>query len=228
MFKRNHWYVFMGPGQQGKKVEYRNHEGWYDDVRIFDFTYCRLRQTNDPLEKFVLQKGRQELKRERQDLPEETAHVVGDQNFGSVNRMQTFLSLSPEQLAPGDRDIETLWNEGRMNELGFGEYDQRSDWWGFGTIVLNLCCGEQAFLDYEAPFWEMLNFLMDGEYGAELESVTGVSENLQDLLAGLFQVDPAERLTYEQIIMHPWFMEDLSDVTGDKRFDYVERPPFGW
>ena len=115
--------------------------------------------------------------------------------------------MSPEQIAD-DEDVEQ----------GNGEFDYRSDWWHFANCLLMLVTAEKPFLDKSegTTLEECVGFLLDGEYGAELERVTRCTPEFQDLLRMLYKPDPAERPSYQQIITHPWFYPDEQTWQDDQ------------
>lgn len=87
-----------------------------------------------------------------------------------------------------------------------------SDLWSAGTLLYILLAGVPPFYaDGKGSFAEqnrrMVQRICASKYVFWPQHFEGVSETAKDLVAKLLLVDPAARLTTEQILAHPWIRE---------------------
>ncbi|KAI8144169.1 kinase-like domain-containing protein [Fennellomyces sp. T-0311] len=76
-----------------------------------------------------------------------------------------------------------------------------SDIWSCGVILYALLTGHLPFDDDNIR--QLLKKVKSGKYSMP----ETISRNAQDLIRRILVVDPAKRLTMEQIMAHPWFRE---------------------
>ncbi|XP_048710402.2 phosphorylase b kinase gamma catalytic chain, liver/testis isoform isoform X2 [Caretta caretta] len=89
-----------------------------------------------------------------------------------------------------------------MDEMHPG-YGQEVDLWACGVIFFSLLAGSP-------PFWHrkqmlMLRMIMEGHYQFSSPEWDDRSDTVKDLISRLLCVEPAERLTAEQALQHPFF-----------------------
>ncbi|XP_043373209.1 phosphorylase b kinase gamma catalytic chain, liver/testis isoform isoform X2 [Dermochelys coriacea] len=89
-----------------------------------------------------------------------------------------------------------------MDEMHPG-YGQEVDLWACGVIFFSLLAGSP-------PFWHrkqmlMLRMIMEGHYQFSSPEWDDRSDTVKDLISRLLRVEPAERLTAEQALQHPFF-----------------------
>ena len=93
--------------------------------------------------------------------------------------------------------------------LSKGMVSPAADWWSFGAILYEMAEGVPPFTGETAE--EVFENVLKGKY----EWTSDVSESLKDLVKGLLTIDPNERMTYDDVIHHPFFSgvswNDLND-----------------
>eukprot|EP01129_Flabellula_baltica_P002945 TRINITY_DN12817_c0_g1_i1.p1 TRINITY_DN12817_c0_g1~~TRINITY_DN12817_c0_g1_i1.p1 ORF type:complete len:452 (+),score=130.24 TRINITY_DN12817_c0_g1_i1:59-1357(+) len=90
------------------------------------------------------------------------------------------------------------------------------DWWSLGTLMYEMIVGIPPF--YSKSISVMYQKIMEGP----LRFPEGMSEDVMDLLEGLLERDPDERLTSEEIREHPFF----ADVDWEKMEAKKITPPW--
>ncbi|XP_028913538.1 phosphorylase b kinase gamma catalytic chain, liver/testis isoform isoform X2 [Ornithorhynchus anatinus] len=82
-------------------------------------------------------------------------------------------------------------------------YGKEVDLWACGVILFTLLAGSP-------PFWHrrqmlMLRMIMEGQFRFSSPEWDDRSATVRDLITRLLRVEPAERLTAEQALQHPFF-----------------------
>ena len=83
-------------------------------------------------------------------------------------------------------------------------YNQTCDYWSVGVVLFILLSGGPPF--YDSDNFEMFEKIKRAEYSFEALSWQSVSPEAKDLISKLLVADPAQRLTGEQIMAHPWIL----------------------
>ena len=83
--------------------------------------------------------------------------------------------------------------------------------WSLGVIIYILLCGYPPFFPAH-PSKKGIDKVMKkriqlGEFEFPREEWELVSENAKRLIRGLLKVDQESRLTIEQVLEHPWLVE---------------------
>ena len=95
--------------------------------------------------------------------------------------------------------------------VNYKAYDERADNWSLGIIVYSLLGGENPFLEDTVHMTmqqiRQANYNFNGPYWE------GISPDAKKFIRGLLTVDPDQRLTSTEALMHPW-MTGRSDELG--------------
>ncbi|KRX01998.1 Protein kinase-like domain [Pseudocohnilembus persalinus] len=84
-------------------------------------------------------------------------------------------------------------------------YDKSIDYWSLGVILYIMLCGFPPFHNENAE--ELFDIIKQGKYEFPSPAWDDISKEAKDLIKGLLNVDSHKRLTYEQIIKHPWLAQ---------------------
>lgn len=81
-------------------------------------------------------------------------------------------------------------------------YGKEVDYWSVGVILYILLCGFPPF--YEENNSKLFEMIKTCNYDFPSPFWDDVSETAKNLIRSILVVDPAKRLTAEQILAHPW------------------------
>jgi len=117
-------------------------------------------------------------------------------DFGFAKRVHTPKSLTSRCGTPSYVAPEIL------NSM---PYDQMCDMWSCGVVLYSLLCGYTPFADdnQEAMFARV----KAGDFEFYDEEWSHISQDAKDLIAGLLQVNPDDRLSAAAALESPWFAQ---------------------
>ncbi|XP_061395373.1 phosphorylase b kinase gamma catalytic chain, skeletal muscle/heart isoform isoform X1 [Musca vetustissima] len=141
-------------------------------------------------------------------------HNVKITDFGFARQLKDGEKLSDLCGTPGYLAPETL--KCNMFE-GSPGYGREVDIWACGVIMFTLLVGCP-------PFWHrkqmvMLRNIMEGKYSFTSPEWADISEDPKDLIRKCLVVDPAQRITVQEVLQHPFFNQMLfeQNIDGLKR-----------
>ncbi|KAK4687160.1 hypothetical protein P7C73_g2953, partial [Tremellales sp. Uapishka_1] len=171
---------------------------------------------------YLVERGRMLEGEARRLFGELTVAVGWMHREGVVHRdlkLENVLLDGELRVKLGDLGFAREWQRGRLMDTFCGTTGYASpemlagrkylgvetDVWSLGIILYILLCGGLPF-DHDDEM-AMKDLIMQGEY----EEPEWLSEEARSLIRGMLQQDPAQRLTVEAILTHPWFKMTLYD-----------------
>ncbi|XP_033127970.1 serine/threonine-protein kinase 33-like [Anneissia japonica] len=122
---------------------------------------------------------------------------------GSDAMMQTMCG-TPMYMAP-----EVINNQG---------YSQQCDVWSIGVIAYLLISGTPPFTGRDEE--SLYTAIRKGEVDFTSSVWEGISEEVKNAIQGLTKLDPAHRLTANELLNHPWMLGEK--LKGNERTNVLE------
>lgn len=119
------------------------------------------------------------------------------------------VSFTPFYVAPEVLLQDSNWNTTPNNTQ---EHTQtsKSDVWSLGTLLFLLLTGAVPFALNPATSdmtQDIFNATTEGKYHREDYYWKDLSPEAKDLFEKIFKVNPEERLTLDQVLVHPWLLK---------------------
>ncbi|KAJ1483121.1 kinase-like domain-containing protein, partial [Baffinella frigidus] len=87
------------------------------------------------------------------------------------------------------------------------ECTEAVDMWALGVVTYIMLCGSNPFDPYgTATDSELLHNVVISKIDTENEMWQHLSSPCKDLIRGLLTIEPTARLTAEQVLQHPWMV----------------------
>lgn len=90
---------------------------------------------------------------------------------------------------------------------GSGAYTKAIDCWSLGVILFIMLSGYPPFSD-ERKDMDLPKQIMGGHYSFPKQYWEDVSETAIDLMKKMMVVDPNKRLTFDEVLAHPWLQDE--------------------
>lgn len=91
-------------------------------------------------------------------------------------------------------------------------YDERVDYWALGVLIYEFLVGKAPF---ETPTEYQTVRLIQG---AAVTFPPTVSDDAKDVITKLLQKNPADRITLDQVLVHPWLEKNADKTVKAKTF----------
>jgi len=116
-------------------------------------------------------------------------------DFGLSKVMEATAVLETQCGTPGYVAPEVLKGEG---------YDEKVDVWSLGVILYILLCGFPPF--YADNNTKLFQKIMAGDFQFLQPYWDPISDSAKELIKKMIVVDPAKRLSAEDVMKHPWIL----------------------
>jgi calcium/calmodulin-dependent protein kinase I len=87
-------------------------------------------------------------------------------------------------------------------------YDAKVDCWSLGVILYVMLCGFPPFYDEDEEV--LFKQIKSGSFEFPSPYWDSVSDNAKDLIMKLLCIDPNKRYTAEEILKHPWLLNNYN------------------
>lgn len=99
-----------------------------------------------------------------------------------------------------------------LEETGYG---LKVDMWAAGVITYIMLCGFPPFRSAKRDQDELFDFIMEGDYEFLSPYWDNISEEAKDLISKLLVVNPNDRNSAEDVLVHRW-IKNTSDLDLDQ------------
>ena len=87
-----------------------------------------------------------------------------------------------------------------------GTYGKQVDMWSLGVILYIILSGRHPFDSPGRSDAQMRNCIQDAHVSFSHDAWAGVSSDAKELIQGLLRANPKQRLTAEELLVHPWIV----------------------
>ena len=94
------------------------------------------------------------------------------------------------------------------------EYNEKCDLWSIGVILYILLSGKPPFDGNDDK--EIVNSVRIGTYSLTGSEWKNISNDAKDLIKKMLTYDPAQRITADASLSHPWIVKKVSEPVDPK------------
>ena len=87
-----------------------------------------------------------------------------------------------------------------------GTYGKQVDMWSLGVILYIILSGRHPFDSPGRSDAQMRSCIQDAHVSFSHDAWAGVSSDAKELIQGLLRANPKQRLTAEELLVHPWIV----------------------
>lgn len=92
-------------------------------------------------------------------------------------------------------------------------YNEACDFWSVGVVLFILLSGSPPF--YDEDNFELFEKIKKCKYSLDTPAWSNVSREAKDFITKLLVADPAERLSGDEIMNHPWIKGQMTPAQSN-------------
>jgi serine/threonine protein kinase len=137
---------------------------------------------------------------------------IDDDKFAVKDRIPLSAEKKPESPMPHTKTFVGTVTFMAPERIDGREYSYPSDVWAFGLSLMTLAVGSLP-IDIKGGYWTILHCIRDEE-PPTLPDDGRFSEEFKDFLSSCMQKNPSDRLTCNELLLHPFLRKALPEECG--------------
>jgi calcium/calmodulin-dependent protein kinase I len=93
-------------------------------------------------------------------------------------------------------------------------YGLKADMWSLGVVAYVCLCGYLPFGEEDGSTCELFRQIVHAKVKFHSQYWRNVSPEAKDLVRNLLRSDPTERLSADQVLLHPWLQSGSGDTAA--------------